>query len=64
MPTDTPTVERLAYSAAEVAEAVGCSTLHIRNLIARGDIPAVRLGRRVLIRRAVLEDLLDGDDAA
>ena len=58
-------VERLAYSPAEVAAALGVCRQHVHNLIARGEIPSVKLGRRRLVRRAVLDALLSeeaGDD--
>lgn len=62
--TDTPTpapVERLAYSTAELAEALGCSRQHIHNLLARGALPSVKLGARRLIPRAAVEKLLAGE---
>jgi excisionase family DNA binding protein len=60
-------VDRLAYSPAEAAAALGCTRQHIQNLIARGELASVKLGRRRLIPRQVLTDLLghhDGDDDA
>jgi excisionase family DNA binding protein len=58
-------VERLAYSPAEFAEAVGCTRQHVQNLIARGELRSVKLGRKRLIPRHVVDALLDGgDDAA
>ena len=50
--------EKMAYSASEAAEAVGISERHIRNLINSGQIRTVRLGRRVLIPREALHELL------
>jgi excisionase family DNA binding protein len=43
-------------SAAADLGGIGISTL--RRMIARGDLPIVRLGRRVLIRREALEELI------
>ncbi len=54
-------VRRLAYSPAEVAEALGCTRTHVQNLIARGEIRSVKLGRKRLIPRAVIDDLLAGE---
>ena len=51
-------VERLAYSPAELAQRVGCTRQHIQNLIARGELPSVKLGRRRLIPRHVVDALL------
>jgi excisionase family DNA binding protein len=56
-------IERLAYSPAEVAAALGCTRQHVQNLIARGELQSVKLGRRRLIPRQVLADLLGVDQA-
>ena len=53
-------VERLAYSPTELAQALGCTRQHVQNLIARGEIRSVKLGRKRLIPRAVVEELLQG----
>lgn len=63
MPTHTPpdhdpATERLAYSTTEFAEAFGVTRTHVQNLIARGELRSVRLGRRRLIPRQVVDDLL------
>jgi excisionase family DNA binding protein len=58
-------VERIAYSPAELAAAVGVTRQHIQNMINRGEIASVKLGRRRLIPADVVERLLAGtDDAA
>jgi excisionase family DNA binding protein len=54
-------------SVAEVAEILGCSKAHISNAVAgrvRGcqPIPAVRLGRRTLIRRQTLLSWIEQND--
>ena len=54
-----PQVERLAYSPAEAAEALGVTRQHIYHLIERGAIRAVKLGRSARIPRAELERLLE-----
>ena len=42
----------------ELAEYLGCSTRHIRNLVARRVLPFFKLGRRRLFRReAILKTL-------
>jgi excisionase family DNA binding protein len=56
-------IERLAYSPAEFAAAVGCSRQHVQNLIARGELRSVKLGRKRLIPRAAVDALLE-DKAA
>jgi excisionase family DNA binding protein len=62
----TTDVERLAYSPAELAAALGCTRQHVQNLIARGELPSVKFGRKRLIPRHVVEELLEGgaSDAA
>ena len=57
MPGNTE-VPRLAYSPGELAEALGCTREHVHNLIRRGELPSLKLGRRRLIRAEVLHDLL------
>jgi excisionase family DNA binding protein len=57
-------VERIAYSPAEFAAAVGCSRQHVQNLIRSGQLRSVKLGRKRLIPRSVVTDLLEEADDA
>ena len=57
----TETTPRIAYSPAEFAEAVGCSRAHVHNLIRRGELPSVMLGRKRLIPVAAVIELLEGN---
>lgn len=52
-------VERLAYSPSEFAAAVGCSRQHVQNMIARGELASIKLGRRRLIPASVVAELLE-----
>jgi excisionase family DNA binding protein len=61
-PTITDT-DRLAYSPAELADALGCTRQHIMNMIAAGKLPSFKLGRKRLIPRHVVEELLEGGDS-
>jgi excisionase family DNA binding protein len=58
---------RVAYSPAEAAQAIGVTRQHIYNLMQRGELPSVKLGRsRRISVRALEALLLDGgadDDA-
>ena len=54
--------QRLTYTVAEVAEILGISRSTAYECIRRGEIPALMLGRRVVVSRAVLSALLDGSD--
>jgi excisionase family DNA binding protein len=42
----------------ETAETLHISVRYVRALLARGDLPVVRLGRRTLVRRADLEAVI------
>lgn len=53
--------ERMAFSPAEAAEALGLSERKIRDLVARGELRARRIGTRVLIPREELQRLLRDD---
>ena len=54
-----PTRERLVLSVDETAYLLNISRSLAYELIARGELPALRLGRRIVIPRATLEELLD-----
>jgi excisionase family DNA binding protein len=58
-PAPIPLDQRLTWSAVEAAAVVGVSVRHIRAAISRGDLPAVRLGRRVLLDPADVRSWLD-----
>ena len=51
-------VERLAYTKVEVARMLGISVQTVNRMIARGEIPVIRAGKRVLIPRDFLEETL------
>jgi excisionase family DNA binding protein len=53
---------RLALSVEEAAELLGISRSLAYELAARGQLPVLRLGRRLVIPRAALERLLDGTE--
>lgn len=50
---------RLVLSVTEVAAALGISRTHAYELVARGELPSLRLGRRIVVPRRGLERLLD-----
>jgi len=49
---------KLVYGMEEAAWALGVSATQVRNWIRRGVLKAFRVGRRVLIRREVLEEFV------
>ena len=52
---------RLVLTVAEAAELLGISRTHGYELVARGELPSLRLGRRIVVPRRALERLVDGD---
>jgi excisionase family DNA binding protein len=53
--------ERLTYTIEETAELLGVSRGSAYEAARRGEIPVVPIGRRLLVPRAQLEDLLAGN---
>ena len=51
--------QRLTMSVEEAAEALGVSRGLAYELVARGELPALRLGRRWVIPRRALEQMLE-----
>jgi excisionase family DNA binding protein len=56
-------VDRLGYSTTEFATAFGCTRQHVHNLIRRGEIRTISLGRRRVIPRTEVDRLLEGGGA-
>jgi excisionase family DNA binding protein len=52
--------KRLVLTVTEAAAALGISRAHAYELVARGELPSLRLGRRIVVPRRGLERLLDG----
>ena len=63
MASDVGTTERLTLSVPEAARACGISERHFRVLISQGDVPIVRVGRRVLVVRTQLAEWLARPEA-
>jgi excisionase family DNA binding protein len=59
VPTAQAAVDRLAYSPAEAAQALGISRARLYQLLDDGTIPSLKLGRRRLIRQEALASLLE-----
>lgn len=53
-------VPKLALTAAEAAEALGVSERHVTTLVARDELPHVRLGHRIVFPVDVLRDFMRG----
>lgn len=54
----------LVVSVAEAAELLGISRAFAYELVARGDLPVIRLGRRRLVRKVGLRALVEGESLA
>lgn len=52
--------ERLVYSVAEAGTILGISRAFAYELVARGELPVIRLGRRRLVPKAALAALVGG----
>ena len=55
--------ERLTLTVEEAAAVLGISRAFAYEAVRRGEIPSIRIGRRVLVPRAALERLLQGNTA-
>lgn len=51
--------ERLTYTVEEAAAVLGISRAFAYEAVQRGDIPHLRIGRRILIPRAALHRLVE-----
>ena len=51
--------ERLTMTVEEAADALGISRALAYELVARGELPSLRLGRRIVVPRRALEALVD-----
>jgi excisionase family DNA binding protein len=51
-------MERLTVTVTEAAEILGVSRTSAYELVRAGALPSVRLGRRIVIRRTTLEELV------
>ena len=54
--------QRMAFSVKEAAEALGVSEWKVREAIYHKQLRAIKLGRRTLIPREALDDLLNNPD--
>ena len=52
-------MEVLTYTIVEAAEAIGISERHMQVLIARNEVPVVRMGRAIRIPKTALATWLD-----
>ena len=51
-------MEKRAFTVAETAQQLGCHPLTLRRAIARGELRAVRVGRKVLVPAVALDEFL------
>lgn len=58
--TTEPKPERLTYSVEEAAEVLGISRAFAYECVNRGEIPHLRIGRRILIHKSALHKFVEG----
>jgi excisionase family DNA binding protein len=64
-PTDDGSAEeRLVWSVEEAARLLGISRAHAYELVARRELPHLRLGRRLVVPKHALDDMLGREHAA
>lgn len=51
-------ISKQAYSVPEFAKALGLSRAHVYNLVARGEVPTIKLGHRLIVPGWYVEQLL------
>ena len=56
--------DRLVLTVAEAGELLGISRAFAYELVARGELPVIRLGRRVVVPKAALLALVGADPSA
>jgi excisionase family DNA binding protein len=56
--------ERLTYSVEEAADLLGISRAGAYEAVQRGEIPHLRIGRRILVPRSALHRLVEGAEVA
>ena len=54
--------KHLVYSVAEAGKRLGLSRGLMYEAIRTGQVPSIRIGRRILVPRAALDRLLEGTD--
>ena len=58
-PEEQPALTDQVYTVSEVAQILKLNPQTVRNWIDHGSLPALRIGRRVRIKREVLDDILE-----
>lgn len=54
-----PRQRPVVYSVTETAQLLGISRTHAYELVARGEIPSIRLGQRIVMAHRTIERLID-----
>jgi excisionase family DNA binding protein len=60
-PTHAAGDDRLVFTVAEAGELLGISRAFAYELVARGELPVIKLGRRRLVPKVALLALIGGD---
>ena len=62
-PAQPQPADRLTYTVGEAAELLGISRNSAYEAVRKGELPTIRIGRRILVPRSRLADLLAKADA-
>jgi len=62
MGTQSNEPSRLVYTVDEAAELLGLSRNAAYEAVRRGDIPNIRIGRRILVPKQRLDDMLNEEE--
>lgn len=54
-----PDGERLVWTVEEAGRLLGISRAHAYDLVARGDLPSIRLGRRIVVPKHAIAQLIE-----
>lgn len=57
-----PVEDRLVFTVEEAAQLLGISRSFAYEAVQRGEVPSMRIGRRILVPKAALNRLLDSQD--
>jgi excisionase family DNA binding protein len=61
---NTSALSPRTYRVEEAAQLLGVGRNQFYAALKRGDIPSIRIGKRLLVSKAVLDRLLDGGEAS
>jgi len=64
IPPQSLATERLVFTVGEAGQLLGISRAFAYELVARGDLPVIRLGRRIVVPKVALLAMVNLDSAS